>query len=58
MTFTSLHSDDLRQYLVTYIHSWVPFLSYEEMARRCRHLSEMMKNGPIEFVRDAMVRNI
>jgi len=40
---------------ITYIHSWLPFLSYEEMARRCRHLSERMKNGPIEFVRDAML---
>jgi len=40
---------------ITYIHSWIPFLSYEEMSRRCRHLSERMKDGPIEFVRDAML---
>ena len=40
---------------VRYIHSWVPFLDYEPLIRKGRELSDKIKNGPIDFVKNAMV---
>ncbi|KAI0299508.1 cytochrome P450 [Russula brevipes] len=40
--------------ILRYIPSWVPWLSYEPLARLGRELSEKMKNKPIDFVKDAM----
>ena len=40
---------------VRQIHSWVPFLSYEPLIRKGRELCEKIKNGPIDFVKNAMV---
>ncbi|KAH9987414.1 cytochrome P450 [Russula vinacea] len=37
-----------------HIHSWVPFLSYEPLIRKGRELSGKLKNGPFEFVKNAM----
>ena len=42
---------------VRHIHSWVPFLSYESLIRKGRDLSEKIKNDPINFVKNAMVRD-
>ncbi|KAH9971625.1 cytochrome P450 [Russula compacta] len=36
------------------IHSWIPFLSFETMARKCRELSWKMEHGPVDFVRKSM----
>jgi hypothetical protein len=41
---------------VRHIHSWVPFLDYEPMIQRGRELSDKIRNEPIEFVKNAMVR--
>ena len=41
--------------LVRYIPSWVPWLSYEPLAREGRRLSKKMKNDPINFVKNSMV---
>ena len=40
---------------VRYIPSWVPYFSYEPMARIGRKLSKRIKNEPIDFVKNAMV---
>ena len=40
---------------VRHIPSWVPFLSYEPLARIVRKLSERMRNEPIDFVKNALV---
>jgi hypothetical protein len=40
---------------VRHIPSWVPYLSYEPLARTVRKLSERTKNEPIEFVKNALV---
>ncbi|KAF8504866.1 cytochrome P450 [Russula emetica] len=37
-----------------HIPSWVPYLSYEPLARKGRKLSERIKNEPIEFVKNAL----
>jgi len=37
-----------------YIPSWVPFLSYEPLARTVRKLSETIRNEPIDFVKNAL----
>jgi hypothetical protein len=42
--------------LVRHIPSWVPFLSYEPLARTVRKLSERIRNEPIDFVKNALVR--
>jgi len=42
---------------VRYIPSWVPWLSYEPLARKGGMLSDKMKNDPINFVKNAMVRS-
>lgn len=41
--------------LVRYIPSWVPFLSYEPLARTVRGFSERIRNEPIDFVKNALV---
>jgi len=41
---------------VRYVPSWVPCLSYEPLAQKARRLNEKMKNDPINFVKNAMVR--
>jgi hypothetical protein len=41
--------------LVRHIPSWVPFLSYEPLARTVRKLSETIRNEPIDFVKNALV---
>ncbi|KAF8483988.1 cytochrome P450 [Russula ochroleuca] len=38
-----------------HIPSWVPYLSYEPLARIGRKLSERIKNEPIDFVKNALV---
>jgi hypothetical protein len=43
-------------FLVRYIPSWVPWFSYEPLAQKARRLNEKMKNDPINFVKNAMVR--
>ena len=40
---------------VKYIPSWVPWFSYEPLARTIRRLSEKTINDPINFVKNAMV---
>jgi hypothetical protein len=40
---------------VRYIPSWVPYFSYEPVARIGRKLSERMRNEPINLVKDALV---
>jgi hypothetical protein len=42
--------------LVRHIPSWVPFFSYEPLARTVRELSERIRNEPIDFVKNALVR--
>ncbi|KAI0253721.1 cytochrome P450 [Lactifluus subvellereus] len=37
-----------------YIHSWIPYYSYETMARRSRVLCQRMRDDPINFVRQSM----
>jgi hypothetical protein len=44
-----------RLFSVRHIPSWVPFLSYEPLARTIRKLSERMRNEPIDFVKNALV---
>ncbi|KAH9952755.1 cytochrome P450 [Russula dissimulans] len=39
---------------IKHIHSWIPFLSQEAVAQKCRRLSETMKTGPIDFVWTSM----
>ncbi|KAI9454933.1 cytochrome P450 [Russula earlei] len=39
---------------IKHIHSWIPFLSQEAVARRCRELGDRMRNGPIDFVWKSM----
>ena len=41
--------------LVRHIPSWVPFLSYEPLARTVRKLSERIRNEPMDFVKNALV---
>ena len=38
------------------IHSWVPFLRYGPLIRKGKELCEKIKNGPINFVKNEMVR--
>jgi hypothetical protein len=40
---------------VRHIPSWVPYLSYEPLARIGREMAERMKNEPIDFVKTALV---
>ncbi len=40
---------------VRYIPSWVPYLSYEPLARKGRKLNERVRNEPIDFVKNALV---
>ena len=40
---------------VRYIPSWVPYFSYEPLARIGNKLSERIKNEPIDFVKNALV---
>ena len=42
-------------FTVKYIPSWVPWFSYEPLARTIRRLSEKTMNDPINFVKNAMV---
>jgi hypothetical protein len=44
-----------RLFSVRHIPSWVPFLSYEPLARIVRKLSKRIRNEPIDFVRNALV---
>ncbi|KAI0278784.1 cytochrome P450 [Russula aff. rugulosa BPL654] len=37
-----------------HIPSWVPYFSYKPLVQRGRKMSERMKNGPIEFVKNAL----
>jgi len=38
-----------------HIHSWVPFINYEPLIRKGRELSDIIRNGPIDFVKGAML---
>jgi hypothetical protein len=40
---------------VRHIPSWVPYISYEPLARVVRKLGERIRNEPIEFVKNALV---
>ena len=40
---------------VRYIPSWVPYLSYEPLARIVRKLGVRIRNEPIDFVKNALV---
>jgi hypothetical protein len=40
---------------VRHIPPWVPYLSYEPLARIVRELSEKIRNEPIDFVKNALV---
>ena len=42
-------------FLVRHIPSWVPYLSYEPLARIVRKLSGRIRNEPIDFVKNALV---
>jgi hypothetical protein len=42
-------------HVVRHIPSWVPFFSYEPLARTVRKLSERIRNEPIDFVKNALV---
>jgi hypothetical protein len=59
-TISNLHpcnsSSVSRLFSVRHIPSWVPFLSYEPLARIVRKLSERIRNEPIDFVSNASVR--
>ena len=44
-----------RPFLVRYIPSWVPYLSYQPLARIGKNLSERIRNEPIDFVKNALV---
>jgi hypothetical protein len=46
----------LRSFSVKHVPSWVPWLSYEPLGKKVRVLSEKMRNDPINFVKNAMVR--
>ncbi|KAH9976352.1 cytochrome P450 [Lactifluus volemus] len=37
-----------------YIHSWIPFYSYENMARRSKELCRRMRDEPMSFVQKTM----
>ncbi len=41
--------------LINLLPSWVPYLSYEPLAKIGRTLSERTKNEPMDFVRSALV---
>jgi hypothetical protein len=40
---------------VRYIPSWVPYFSYEPLARKLRKLSQRIRNEPLDFVKSALV---
>ena len=40
---------------VRYIPSWIPFLSYEPLAKIGREMSRRIRNEPIEFAKNALV---
>ena len=42
-------------FTVRRIHSWVPFINYEPLIQKGKKLSEIIKNGPIDFVKSVMV---
>jgi hypothetical protein len=42
---------------VRHLPSWVPWFKYEPMAGICRDLTQRMINEPIDFVKNAMVRD-
>ena len=44
-----------QSFSVKYIPSWVPWFSYEPLARTVRRLSQKTMNDPINFVKNAMV---
>ena len=43
-------------FTVRYIPSWVPYFSYEPLAQIVRKLSVRVRNEPIDFVKNALVR--
>lgn len=49
------HNNGPFPFSVQYIHSWIPFYSYEAMAQRSRTLSRRMRDEPINFVRQSLV---
>ena len=42
---------------VRHMPSWVPWFNYVSLGQRGRELSSRMINEPLNFVKDAMVRN-
>jgi hypothetical protein len=40
---------------VRYIPSWVPYFSYEPLARIARELSRRIRNEPMDFVKSSLV---
>ena len=44
-----------RLFSVRYIPSWVPYISYEPVARIVGKLSVRIRNEPIDFVKNALV---
>lgn len=53
--FITCCSSFSRLFVVRHIPSWVPWLSYEPLARLGRELGDKMKNEPIDFVKSAIV---
>ena len=54
--FHPCHASSASQlFSVRHIPSWVPYLSYEPLARIVRKLSERIRNEPIDFVKNALV---
>jgi hypothetical protein len=41
---------------VRHIPSWVPWFSYDPLAQEGKRLSEKIKNDPINWVKNAIVR--
>jgi hypothetical protein len=48
-------SSSSQPFSVRYIPSWVPYLSYQPLARIGQDLSERIRNEPIDFVKNALV---
>jgi hypothetical protein len=42
--------------ILRYIPSWVPYFSYEPLAKIVRKLSVRIRNEPLDFVKNALVR--
>jgi hypothetical protein len=41
--------------LVRHIPSWVPYFSYQPLARKLRKLSQRIRDEPLDFVKNALV---